>query len=41
MRKRDQDYCLEPHPGIGPVSPALAGRFFTTEQPQGSPPVML
>ena len=25
-----------PHPGIEPVSPALAGRFFTTE-PQESP----
>ena len=22
-----------PNPGIGPVSPALAGRFFTTEPP--------
>ena len=27
-----------PGPGIGPVSPALAGRFFTTEPP-GKPPV--
>ena len=25
-----------PHPGIQPTSPALAGKFFTTE-PQGSP----
>jgi len=23
-----------PHPGIKPISPALAGRFFTTESPR-------
>ena len=29
-----------PHPGIVPASPALAGTFFTTEQP-GKPTVTL
>ena len=29
-----------PHPGIKPVSPALAGRFFTTE-PLGKPKLLL
>ena len=26
-----------PRPGIEPTSPALAGRFFTTEPPEKSP----
>ena len=29
-----------PRPGVEPVSPALAGRFFTTE-PLGKPSIML
>ena len=30
-----------PGPGIEPVSPALAGRFFTTEPPRKPPPRFL
>ena len=29
-----------PHPGIDPVSPALVGKFFTTEPP-GKPSLLI
>ena len=30
-----------PNPGIEPVSPALAGRFFTSEPPRAPSPTLL